>query len=647
MQAGEVLKHAAQLVELAGPEAAQHAKKATNFLDYANAVRDVVRAMPDDKLASIPWMQDFAKSLRRLRDTFTAEVAADPMSLYMPAHSVALAFHQSLAFIRYFRGGNRISKTESGCFENYAITTNQFPYRQTCALPASSFIVGSNFAQYGEAVFYKKYIEGEPGNPLSPVFPEGGKWLHHYNEKKHLITIACPGCANAGKARQCSHPKSTIQLFSDREGPTVLAGGQYALGQFDEHIDEEFFTEAIKRLETVPFASLIVTHTPLEGKGAWEHQRLTLLFEEGPPKNLVPGTKRPYVSLHTIDQLSAGLSSPELVLASMAVMTPAEAEARVYGRPSAHSRTGVFDSWTISEMYQEVARPSRGELFVAGKNGKKSKSKKSQAELLEEADSSTQLVFESSEDGPLRVWEPPTRYGQYIIGADVAQGLTGGDYSCASVLKLTRVGLDLNFRLVAQYHGHVNSIAYGEELMKLGLWYNEALLVPERRGPGDASIQRLKMLSCWFLFRDASDPAQATAAQDALFGLDTNVKTKGVLISMLQNTIKDKETEQRSIVIPCYSTLEELGHFGQEKTESGLSYRFRGEGGAHDDRVISLALAIYAARVYPEVYDIDLEAKARRARKSEELSDDDRQFWSDFRKEEKHQRNLKGDPFYD
>src|SRR3989304_3749050 len=131
-----------------------------------------------------------------------SEGTPDPMSIYLPAHDVALDFHKSTAFIRYFRGGNRISKTESGCADNYWMTTNQHPYRQTCAIPASTFIVGSNFAQYGEAVFQKKYLTGEPGNPLSPVFPEGGKWLHHYNEKKHLITIACPRCADAGKARQ-------------------------------------------------------------------------------------------------------------------------------------------------------------------------------------------------------------------------------------------------------------------------------------------------------------------------------------------------------------------------------------------------------------------------------------------------------------
>ncbi len=617
MNPGQVIKVCSQIIDLASEPLKAEAKKAANFLDYADLVRDILL----NEKVSLPSnvnAQEFANDFRKLRDTFEDEVRRDPMAIYLPAHEVALEFHKSTAFVRYFRGGNRISKTESAAADNYWIVTGQHPHRKTPLLPCSVFIVGVNFSKYGQSVFEKKYVYGEEGNPLSPVFPEDGKWFNKYDNKKHILYISCPECAHTGKNLSCRHLRSTITLFSDQEGPTVLAGGQYAQGQFDEHIDEEFFTEAAQRLLTVPEGNLMITHTPLEGKGAWEHQRLTRRFEKGGKQNLIPQTSRLFISLHTIDQYSAGLSDPNKLKALEESYSPAEREARVYGRPAAFSSTGVFDSWEMSNMYDEVETPELGELLV------KETKKKDQSTVLEEATEDLLLGFSSVQDGDLRVWKAPEPFGQYIIGADVSQGLTTGDYSCAQVLKMMRQGYDIAFEQVAMFHGHINSLLYGEELMKLAIWYNSAILVPERRGPGDATIQRLKSLGYWNLFRDASDPAQATMTPDSMFGLDTNVKTKGIMISMLQNCVKDKRTGKRTLLLKDFNTLEELGHFGQEKTDSGLSYRFRGEGGMHDDTVMALSLGVYAARIYPDMYDIDLE---KRSRKRLDISEEEKDVW--------------------
>lgn len=644
MDAGEVLAKCQYILAGAPPEVRALGENAPNFLDLSLIVAEYLKSAQAESLRQEPWLVDFAKSIRRLRDTFAAEVAADPMSIYTPAHGVAVDFHKSTALIRYFRGGNRISKTESGAFEHYGVTTGQLNtrrfYRVSLPPPLSTFIIGATYAQYGTAVFEKKYLTGENGNPLSPIFPQGGKWLHHYDDKKHIIYIACPKCASEGKARNCKHLKSTVQLFSDEGDVMVLAGGQYALGQFDEHIQEKFLGEALKRLETVPHSSLMVTHTPLEGKGAWEHQKLTLIYETGAPQNLVEGTDRQLVSLHTIDQFSAGLSPHASIRAAMKVLAPAEIEARVFGRPAAFSATGVFDAFMLSEMYDEVKQPLRVDLNINRKSLHKKYHALHQADVLAAMGDRLEIFPEKRDTAELRVWEEPLMFGQYIVGADVAQGLTANDASCATVLKLSRKGFDVEFEMVAQYHGWINSLAYAEELMKLCIWYNRALLVPERRGPGDATIQRLKELGYANLFRDLSDPAQAQISMDGLFGLDTNVKTKGIFVSMLQNVIKDQRTGARAIKIPCFSTLEEFGHFGQERTQSGMSYRFRGEGGMHDDRVISVALAVYTARVYPDVYNVDLEIKARRAKRKIEYDTEDQELvsrgvWREYKREQK------------
>lgn len=617
-----------------------------NFLDYAELVKNVIGEWPQKRKSTEPRLRDFVEGLRALRDGFEGEAQRDPMILYRPAHHVALEFHQSTAFIRQFRGGNRISKTESACYDHYAVLTGQMRYRPPPPLPSAAFIVGVDYSNYAPEVFEKKYISGEAGNPLSPVFPEGGKWLHHYDIKRHIAFICCPECAAAGKTQSCKHPLSTLHLFTDqaRQKEQALAGGQYAQGQFDEHIQEMYFTEAITRLESVPRSSLMITYTPVHGKGAWEHQKLTRLYEKGPPENYIPGTERLYVSLHTIDQFSAGLAAPELIEAKMKVMVPAEVEARVWGRPAAFSKTAVFDAWEISEMYDETRAGEKGFLFIPPKSTsiyesvqeseEENLTEKEQSALLMDSGPDTEITFVSSESAFLEVWEPPQKEAQYIVGADVAKGLRDCDYSCAEILKIEQRNTDFYLTQVAEYHGWVNPEPYGDDCMRTAMWYNNALLVVERRGPGDRTLQRLKELGYWNLFRDLSDPSTAMYSPDACLGIDTNVKSKSIIVSVLQQKIKDRVTGKRTIIIRSYQALEELGHYGQEKTEGG-NYKFRGEGGYNDDRVMGLALPAYALAAQPELYDVAREARRQQlARKKAGVSEHDR-FWQDVRRQQK------------
>jgi len=645
MKTGLVLQRCARI--LTDAQIVADPLTTANFLDYADLVRDVILAWPEKQRATND-VKDFAKALRQLRDSYGDEIASDPMAAYLPAHDIALDFHKSTAFIRYFRGGNRISKTESARADNYQVVTNQMTYRPAPPLPASIFIVGVNYKDYAPEVFEKKYIHGEPGNPLTPAFPVGGKWLYKYDEKKKIVYIACEECANKGNAGSCHHEHSTIHLFSDAapRGHEAIAGGQYSQGQFDEHVQQRFLTEALKRLETVPMSSFMITGTPLQGKGAWEHQRITRLIEERPQENFLPGTERKYASIHTIDQFSAGLADPALIEGSMKIMSPAEAEARVWGRPAAFSETSVFDQWELSEMYEDVEAPNKG--FIVFDVDKENT--KSEEDLLVASSDKTKFIFVPDESSLLSVWEPPRPHHQYILGADVAQGLRDGDASCCEVLSLTRQGTEINFEQVAEYHGWINPENYADDLMKLAIWYNCAPLVVERRGPGDRSIQRLKQLGYWNLFQDLSDPATAQFSPDSLLGIDTNVKSKGIIISALQQAIKDRRTGKRTIIVRNYSTIEELGHYGQELTSTGLSYRFRGQGGSHDDRVMGLALSVYAVKAYPEIYCLDTEVKKRNNQTQlpkPALNAQETEFWEKLQKELKDDARTASDPFYD
>lgn len=604
----------------------------TNFLDYSDFVRDVIKEWSPRKKATTPWLKGFAEELRRLRGDLAAKVEADPMILYKPAHNASLEFHQSKALIRYYRAPNRTAKTQTAVADNYWVVTGQHPYRPRPPLPAAVGIVGVNFSKYCPKVFESKYVFGEGGNPLSPIFPDGGKWFNRYDKQKHIIDIACPECAEKGKAGSCKHSHSSIILFSDVEGCIVLAGGQYAQLQFDEQVREEFLGEGLKRLETVPHSGMMVTETPLGGKGFWTHRVLT---RDAKAKKVVEGTSQPLVELFTIDQFKAGLTPRSRIKASMELMSPAEIEARVYGRPAAFSATGVFDHWELSNMQEEVREPSRGYIMLEGEDpmvdGKRAR------DMLYTAEIGGQVVnFSSDPNQPLRVWEEPRRGVQYIIGGDVAQGLTKGDPSCASVLRMDFNQLcgDMHFTMVGQLHGWINPRNYAEEVMKLALWYNDAMVVIERKGPGDETIRSIKDWGYWNLFRDVTDQTQAEMQADPGYGLDTNVRTKSVMVSILQQLVKDRATQKRSLTIPCEDTLEELGTYGQKMTPAG-NVVFRGESGMHDDRVMSLVMAGYAAVAF-QIFDFMADAENKR-KEREGTTMYEKEVWESFRQSQQEE----------
>jgi hypothetical protein len=575
---------------------------ASNFLDLANTVRDKVREWPQERLTS-HTTRDFLESLRRVEDDFLALVEADPMMLYRPAHAVAQAFHESEAFIRYFKSGNRCGKSQTGYTEHYRVATGQTPDRQFLPPPTASFIVGVDFQKYAPTVFERKFITGEPNNPLSPMFPEGGKWLYKYDSVRRIIYIACRECAEAGKASSCKHPKSTITLFSDNGGPDVLQGAQYNLGHFDEHIAEELYNEAIQRLQTVDLSSFIVTGTPLHGKSSWESRKLERTFLGGPSTNRIPGTDRPYVSVHVIDQYQAGFIPKEKIEASKVGMTDYEIQCRIYGKTAALAKNPVFDRVALGKMEDKVVPPSRGYL-------------------------TDKIEFKEHSDGRLNVWKEPTHDGQYIIGSDVAAGLVEGDYSCASVLQLP--GLEL----VAQFHGHLNPLAYAQECAYIGEWYNMALMVVERTGGlGVGTITKLKEIGYWNIFRDLADPSAAQYAQDAVLGIDTNIRTKSQIIACLQQLVLEEAIE-----IHCAATIEEMYAFTQEYTPQKMNVRLKGEAGEHDDRVMSLALAGYVAITYP-VYEFNTKKK--------EYTNDQQtnEIWKGLHQELEQNDKMRRDPY--
>lgn len=91
--------------------------------------------------------------------------------------------------------------------------------------------------------------------------------------------------------------------------------------------------------------------------------------------------------------------------------------------------------------------------------------------------------------GAIEIYDEPVRDAQYVIGADVAEGLNRDgdpDYSTAAIFRT-----DL-WSEVACYYGRPGPDAFGMDLDSLSTHYNNALIICERNGPGFATLSTLR-----------------------------------------------------------------------------------------------------------------------------------------------------------
>lgn len=622
MKTAEVLTTADRILALASVQAP--AGKA-RFLEYAETVALVAAGLTVKQRDKIPEFKDWATSFRRLYDKWDVELQQDPMLSYEPAHATALAFHSSRARTRYNRSANRTSKTQTGYAEHYFIATGQHKWRNFPYPPAATCVVGVNFAQYAGGVFEAKLVNGEVDNPLSPMFPVGGKWFYHYDERKHVLQVACTDCAEAGKAGSCKHPKSTIRLLSDQGGWEVLQGAQYNMVHFDEHIAEEFYQEAQQRIGTVTNGCLIITGTPLFGNQAWEQRLLEPLFAAGPPKNLVDPsdpTSAPLVSIHTIDQFAAGLVPHTEIRAKMATMDEYEIESRIYGKAADVAKNPVFNRKKLAEM-RKLAKPGTQLELLPAKGD----------EIFDWPSLKRGYKFSVIETplSPLRVWAIPEKGGVYVAAVDPAAGLTDGDASVCSILKIGALGPGkIMAELVAQWHGKKNQLEMAEEVLKLAVWYNEALVAIELTGGyGRPVMLKLKdEYFYWNLYRDTTaDVAMAEPTLDSRFGVETNAMTKGPMVAVLQYMVQND-----LIKIRDEATLQEMAAFEQEKTTSSgialLNPRYRGTKGQPDDRVMSLVIGASVVQSYKPLHYMVLFGKDDKTPEPDERPEDVAKYWN-------------------
>jgi len=171
----------------------------------------------------------------------------------------------------------------------------------------------------------------------------------------------------------------------------------------------------------------------------------------------------------------------------------------------------------------------------------------------------------------LQVWLDPEPGRHYILGADVAEGITGGDYSAAEVID-AETGLQC-----AEIQVQWPIRRFAEEVARLGHHYNRALLAIERNNHGHAVLNVLQHhleYSPIYRHRDAVDGEMKA-------GWPMNAKTKPEAVAALGRMILTAPS-----VFVSRRLLEECRSF-----DYGNDGEMAARKGTHDDLVIAMAIA--------------------------------------------------------
>ncbi|WP_325224419.1 hypothetical protein [Schnuerera sp.] len=210
-------------------------------------------------------------------------------------------------------------------------------------------------------------------------------------------------------------------------------------------------------------------------------------------------------------------------------------------------------STTALKKYEKLVKPGvRGYLVEHGRSVK----------------------FVEDPKGYVEIWDYPKKGEFYSVGADVAEGLAHGDYSCGLVG-------DSKFNIVAMWHGHIDPDLFGDELYKLGVFYNYAYLGIENNNHGLTTLKRLQDREYWNIyFQKTYD--RITDQITSKMGWNTNVKTKPLMIDKLAEFI-------RELYLGIYSDLVISECFTYVINDNGTT---DAQQGCHDDTVMALGILL-------------------------------------------------------
>lgn len=182
--------------------------------------------------------------------------------------------------------------------------------------------------------------------------------------------------------------------------------------------------------------------------------------------------------------------------------------------------------------------------------------------------------------GYVHIWQQPKPDEFYVIGADVAEGLATGDYSCGVVM-------NKDLEVCATWYGHIDPDLFGYELVKLAMYYNEAFVAVEANNHGLTTLKAIQRLEYWNIYYQKTYDKLADTYSTKL-GFSTTHRTKPLIIDNMAMHIREG-----SVAMPWDTLLSECLTYVIE--DSGST---NAQSGTHDDTVMATAIALHVIGEY-------------------------------------------------
>ena len=181
----------------------------------------------------------------------------------------------------------------------------------------------------------------------------------------------------------------------------------------------------------------------------------------------------------------------------------------------------------------------------------------------------------------LTIFQEPSPGKVYVAGADVSEGVTGGDSSVVTIFE-RETGEE-----VAHWHGMMAPDKFGEKLNMWGRFYNNALMVVEINNHGLTTVTILKQLLYPTLyFRPSKFDTIPSSWSDRL-GWKTTKVTRPLMIDDFNQGLREG-----SVIIHSRYLLDEMQTFIYDSGNN-----MNPQEGYHDDCIFASAIAFQGFKV--------------------------------------------------
>jgi len=181
-------------------------------------------------------------------------------------------------------------------------------------------------------------------------------------------------------------------------------------------------------------------------------------------------------------------------------------------------------------------------------------------------------------DGETTVYVKPNPKHPYVLAIDTAG--EGIDFFAGQVID------NITGEQVAVFHSDADPVACVFQLFGLAKYYNDALVVPEINFDGSYLLNKFKELGYHKIYQRTKPGDVYSEGYEQKLGFRTTAENRMRMLTELKDW-----TDEHIICINDIATLQEMLTFtSQAKKQKGIWWG--AENGAHDDLIMSLAIAL-------------------------------------------------------